>query len=58
MRINVFTEESNKILLSANNDRRMQLTNSLKTYEHETNKQKTHEKEAIKCVNIMKQYKK
>ena len=46
---NVFTEESNKIALSSNDDRRMQSIDSLKAYAYEKNKDLVSEKEEIKC---------
>ena len=43
-RHNVFTEEINKIVLSSNDDKRMQSIDSMS-------------KEEIKCNNVIKQYK-
>ena len=54
MRNSVLTEEVNKILLSANNDKRIQSINSIKVYR--INKNLVCKREDIKCKNI-KQYK-
>ena len=57
-RLNVFTEEINKITLSSNNDKRMQSTDSIiEIYAYRTNKDLVSEKEEIKCNNISKRYK-
>ena len=50
---NVFTEEVNKIALSANGDKRIQSIGSIKIYAYETNKKIT---QRIKYINIIKQY--
>ena len=55
---NVFTEEVNKIALSANDDKRIQSIDSIKRYVYGTNKELIHKREEIKCINIIKQYKK
>ena len=55
---NVFTEEINEITLSSNDDKRMQLFESIETYTHGTSKDLLKEKEEIKCNNIIKRYKK
>ena len=44
----------NKIALNLNNDNRMQLINSIKTYAYETSKDLVSEKEDIKSKNIIK----
>ena len=51
---NVFTEEINKITLSSNDDKRIDL---IKTYAYGTIKDLLSEKEEIKCSNIIKRYK-
>ena len=53
----VFTEEINKIALSLNDDKRIQSTDSIETYAYGTSNDLVHEKEVIKCNNIIKQYK-
>ena len=54
---NVFTEETNKIALSSNDDQRMQSIDSIETNAYETSKCLVNEKEEIKCYKIMKRYK-
>ena len=54
---NVFTEEVNKIALSANNDKRIQSANSIETYLNGTRENLVRIKEMIKCNNGIKQYK-
>ena len=54
---NVFTEESKKIALSLNNDKRMQSIDSIETYAYGTSKVLVSKKEEIKCSIIIKQYK-
>ena len=54
---NVYTEETDKIALSWNDDRKMQSINSKETYTHGTSKDLVCKKGEIKCDNIMKQYK-
>ena len=54
---NVFTEETNEITLSSNDDKRMQSTDSIERYAYETSKDLKSEKEKIKCNNIIKRYK-
>ena len=51
---NVFTEEFNKIALTANDDKRMQSTDSIETYAYGTSKDLVRKKEKIKCNNIIK----
>ena len=51
------TEEINKIALSSNDDKRMQSIDSIETYAYGTSKGLVIEKEDIKCINIIKQYK-
>ena len=54
---NVFTEEINKIVLSSNDDKRMQLIDSIETYAYGSRKDLLSKKEDIKCNNIIKRYK-
>ena len=54
---NVFTEEVDKIALSANNDKRIQSIDSIETYAYGRSKDIVYRKEEIKCNNIIKQYK-
>ena len=53
-----FTEEINKITWSSNNDKIMQLIDSIERYAYGTNEDLVSEKEEIKCNNIIKWYKK
>ena len=53
---NVFTEEVNKITLSANDDKRIQSIDSTETYAYRTSKDLVSEKDEIKCKNIIQQY--
>ena len=55
---NVFTEDVNKISLSANDDKRIQLIDSAETCPYGMSKDIVFKKEEIKCNNIIKQYKK
>ena len=57
-RHNVFTEEINKIALSSNDDKRMQLIDLIETYAHGKSKELICKKEKIKRVSITKQDKK
>ena len=50
-------EEINKIALSSNDDKRMQSIDSIEKYAYGTSKGVVIEKEDIKCINIIKQYK-
>ena len=43
--------------MSANDDKKIQSIHLIETYAYVTNKKITHEKEEIKCINIIKQYK-
>ena len=52
---NVFIEVVNKIVLSANDDKRIQSNNSIETYIYGTNEELIHQKEEIKYNNIIKQ---
>ena len=54
---NVFTEEINKIVLSSNDDKKMQLIGSIETYAYGSRKDLLSKKEDIKCNNIIKRYK-
>ena len=51
---NVFTEEIKKIVLSSNDDKRMQSIDSIETYAFGTSKNLVKEKEEIKYNNIIK----
>ena len=53
-----FTEEINKITWSSNNDKIMQLIDSIERYVYGTSEDLVSEKEEIKCNNIIKWYKK
>ena len=55
---NFFTEEFNKITLSSNNDKRMQLIDLIETYAYATSEEVVTDKGDIKCSNIIKWYKK
>ena len=44
-----FTEEINKIVLSSNDNKRMQLIDSIETYAHGTSKYLVNEKEDVRC---------
>ena len=44
--------------MSANDDKRIQSKDLIKTYAYATNKEIIQRKEEIKCSNIIKQYKK
>ena len=52
---NVFIEVVNKIVLSANDDKRIQSNNSIETYIYGTNEEIIQKKEEIKSNNIIKQ---
>ena len=53
-RHNVFTEETNKIALSLNDNKRMQSIHSIETYAYGRSKVLVSEKEEIKYNNIIK----
>ena len=55
---NVFTEETNKVALSSNDDKRMQSIDLIQTYPYGTSKDLVSEKEEIKNNNIIKRNKK
>ena len=50
---NVFTEETNKIALSSNDDKRMRSIDLIGTYAYGTNRDLVSENEEIRCDNIM-----
>ena len=52
----IFTDETNKIVLSSNDDRRMQSIDSIETYAYGINKDLVRKKKEIKCNSIIKQY--
>ena len=54
---NLFTVEINKIALSANDDKRIQSIDSVKTYAYGTSKDLVCRKEEVTCNNIMNKYK-
>ena len=58
---NVYTDEINKILLSSNDDKRIQSIDSIRTrtrkHAYRTRKDAISNKEEIKCKNIIEQYK-
>ena len=54
---NVFTEETNKVALSSNDDKRMQSIDLIQTYAYGTSKDLVSEKEEIRN-NIIKRNKK
>ena len=56
-RHNVFTEEINKIVLSSNDDKRMQSIDSVETYPTGMGKELIWETEKIKRINIIRKYK-
>ena len=57
-KLNVFTTETNKTVLSLNDDKRIQSIDSVETYAFGTSKDIVCQKEEIKCNNIIKQYRK
>ena len=52
-----FSEQVNKITLSANDDKRIQLMDSIEPYTYGTSIDLVSKKEEIKCNNSIKQYK-
>ena len=57
MKDNFFTEAANKIVLSSNDDKKMQSIDSIERYTYGVSKGLVSEKEEVKCKNIIKQYK-
>ena len=57
-RHNVFIEEISKIVLSSNEEKRMQSIDFMETYAYGMSKDLISEKEEIKCNGIIKGYKK
>ena len=57
-KLNVFTTETNKTVLSSNDDKRIQSIDSVETYAFGTSKDIVCQKEEIKCNNIIRQYRK
>ena len=51
-RHNVFTKEINKIPLSSNDDKRVQLNDSVEPYAYRTKNDLIRKKQKIKCRNI------
>ena len=56
-RHNIFSEKINKTVLSSNDDKRMQLIDSIETYAYRTSGDIVSEKEENKCNYMIKQYK-
>ena len=56
-RKNNFTEKINKIVLSSNDEKRIQSIDSIETYAYGANNDPVIEKNEIKCNNIIKRYK-
>ena len=56
-RLNVFTEEVNKIALGLNNNKRIQSVDSIETYAHGMSKDLICKKEKIKRICMIKRYK-
>ena len=54
---NIFTEEADKIILCADDNKRVQSIHSKETYTYGTSKDLLCEKEETNCNNIIKQYK-
>ena len=54
---NVFTEEINEMVLSSNDDKRMQSIDPIEAYVYGTSKDLVCKKEEVKYNNIIKQYK-
>ena len=54
---NIFTEDVDKVALTASNDKRLQPIDSIEPYAYGTNKDLVCKKQEIKCNNIIKQYK-
>ena len=52
-RHNVFNEENNKIAFCLNDDKGIQLIDSIETYAYGTSKDLVSEKEEITCKNII-----
>ena len=57
-RHSVFTEEINKIILSSNDDNRLQSIDPVETYARGSRKNLISKQEKIKCDYMIKQYKK
>ena len=55
-KFNVFTEEIKKIAPGSNDNKRIQLINSVEIYAHGIGNYVIWQKEKIKHINIMKQY--
>ena len=55
--MNVEAEEINKVVLSSNDDQRMQSIDLMETHAYGTSKDLVSEKEEMKGNNIIKQYK-
>ena len=55
---NFLIKKNYKIVLSSNDDNRLQSIDSIETYAYGTSKNLVSEKEEIKCIDIIKQNKK
>ena len=54
---NIFSKDINKIVLSTNDNKTIQLTDSIEIYAYGTNKKIIHENEDVNCSNIIKKFK-
>ena len=52
----MFTEDANKITLSATDDKRIESIDSVETYAYRASKDLICKEEEIKCNNMKKQY--
>ena len=57
MKLKVFAEESNKIALSSNDDKRMKSIDLIETYVYGTSEDLVSDKKEINCNNTIKRYK-
>ena len=57
-RHDVFIKDINKVVISSDNDKRMQSIDLTETYLYGTSRDLINEKEEIKCNNVIKQHKK
>ena len=55
-RYNAFTEEVNKIVLSSNNDKRMQSIDSVEAFAYGMSEDLVSEKEEIKCNKMIQKW--
>ena len=54
---NVISKDINKIVLSTNDNKTIQLIDSIEIYAYGMNKKIIHENEDVKCSNIIRQFK-